>query len=90
MTKEASLSKQGEGEWHYAAQNRPEPNGDCRKIVTLLDGGMTWVGIRAYNHERGYWMNNSEPIKEEVLAWMDLPEPASKRWIHGKLIGRER
>jgi hypothetical protein len=71
-------------EWEYI--EKPKPEGDCRKIVTLINDGMVWVGIRAFHHQRQQWMNNNEPESAHVLAWMDLPEPAEKRWVHGQLI----
>ena len=70
--------------WEYL--EKPKPEGDCRKLVTLLDGGMVWVGVRAFNHQQQRWMNNNEPEKVTVLAWMDLPGPAEKRWVRGCLI----
>lgn len=57
--------------------------GDARKIVTLEQDGMTWVGIRAFNHQHGYWQNNNEPERAKVVAWRDMPEPARGRWERG-------
>jgi len=69
--------------WEYQA--KPD-GGDCRKIVTLDQDGMCWVGIRAYNATTGQWLNGGEPERATVLAWRDLDEPARGRWIHGKLV----
>jgi hypothetical protein len=63
--------------------------GDARKLVWLEQHGMEWVGIRAYNHQGGYWMVNNEPTGERVKAWRDLPKPLGHR-IEGKLHFFER
>ena len=72
-------------EWNYSAS--PFENGkDTRKLCTLLDKqGMVWVGIRMWNEHTKQWVNNGEPETDQVLAWMDLPQPAEKRWIRGGL-----
>lgn len=69
--------------WDYNARLVPE--GDARKLVTLEDGGMTWVGIRAFNHQCGHWVNNGEPERATVKCWRDLPEPARGVWVRGIL-----
>jgi hypothetical protein len=69
--------------WEY--QNKPD-GGDCRKIVTLDQGGMCWVGIRAYNATTGQWLNGGEPERASVLAWKDLDQPARGRWVNGRLV----
>ena len=69
--------------WVY---DRAPGEGDARKLVTLQQQGMVWVGVRAYHHLLKCWMNNNEPEQAQVLAWQDLPEPASRRWIGGKLL----
>ena len=70
--------------WHYG--DTPG-EGDCRKLVTLDDGmNMTWVGIRAWNAQGHYWMNNGEPTKETVLAWRDLLPPARGFYDRGELV----
>jgi hypothetical protein len=71
--------------WNYFGSSHPKEGDDARKLVTLLEGGMVWVGIRAYHHTGKYWTNNGEPERAEVLAWMNLPQPAQKRWAHGIL-----
>ena len=71
--------------WNYCGNCRPKDGDDARKIVTLMEGGMVWVGIRAYHHRDRYWMNGGEPERAEVLAWKDLPSPATKRWVRGIL-----
>lgn len=68
--------------WEY--QTKPE-GGDCRKIVTLEQDGMVWVGIRAFNAITGQWLNGGEPERARVLAWKDLDQPAKGRWIDGRL-----
>ena len=69
--------------WCY--QDKPQ-EGDARKIVTLEQDGMIWVGIRAFHSIAGKWMNNNEPERAKVIAWRDLDEPARGCWVHGKLI----
>lgn len=69
--------------WNY--RTKPE-EGDARKLVTLEQGGMVWVGIRAWHNVKRYWMNNGEPERAEVIAWRNLPEPASGRWDRGVLF----
>ena len=64
--------------WNYDLENIPE--GDARKIVTLEKDGMTWVGIRAFNHNDKTWMNNGADIDERVVAWRDLPTPADPKY----------
>ena len=69
--------------WHYLGN--PPGDGDARKIVTLEQDGMVWVGIRAWHHSGRHWTNNGEPERANVLAWRDLHEPAKGRWERGKL-----
>ena len=71
--------------WHYCRNSHPKEGDDARKIVTLMEDGMIWIGIRTWHNRGWYWMNGSEPERAEVLAWMDLPQPAQKRWVHGIL-----
>lgn len=52
----------------------PHEGGDCRKLVTLEQDGMIWVGIRAWNGTD--WFNNGEREKAKVIAWQPLPSPA--------------
>lgn len=69
--------------WEYQAK----PNGgDCRKIVTLDQDGMCWVGIRAFNATTGQWLNGGEPERAAVVAWRDLDQPARGRFVRGKLV----
>ena len=68
--------------WHY--RGKPE-GGDCRKLVTLKQSGMVWVGIRAFDGTNQRWLNNGEPEVAEVLAWRDLLQPAAGYWDRGKL-----
>ncbi len=70
--------------WLYS---RPaDPIGDGRKIVTLVEAGMTWVGIRAWSSEHRRWLNGGEPERAEIVAWRDLPEPAKGWWDRGILV----
>lgn len=69
--------------WHYGG--KPKSGGDGRKLVTLEQGGMVWVGIRMWTSAHERWVNNGEPINERVIAWRDIPEPAQYRWVHGRL-----
>ncbi len=69
--------------WRYG---ETPGEGDARKLCTLQQQGMVWVGIRAYHHLQRRWMNNNEPEQAQVLAWQDLPEPTTKRWHFGKLL----
>lgn len=69
--------------WTY--REKPQ-GGDARKIVTLEQDGMVWVGIRAFNHATGHWMNNNEPETAHILAWRDLNQPANGRWDRGLLV----
>lgn len=69
--------------WEY--RKNPE-GGDCRKIVTLDQDGMCWVGIRAFNASTGQWINNGEPERANVIAWKDLDEPAKGRWSRNTLF----
>jgi len=70
--------------WNYRVREVPE--GDARKIVTLEQDGMQWIGIRAFHHEGRYWMNNSEPERAKVIAWRDLPALARGFYDRGQLI----
>ena len=70
--------------WIYG--DKPPANGDARKLVTIeCSQQMTWVGIRAYDHNRKCWLNNGEPEKDHIKAWRDLPEPAHGFWSGGIL-----
>ena len=64
------------------------PQGDARKIVSLQQSGMEWVGIRIWNATEQCWYNGNEPLRsdERVLAWMDLPATARRHWVRGKLL----
>lgn len=70
--------------WNYVGH--PEPNKDQRKIVTLEQGGMTWVGIRIWNDSAKAWFNGSERDTATVKAWRDLDQPARGFWDRGQLI----
>jgi hypothetical protein len=73
--------------WCY--HGKPSGNGDARKIVTLEQNGMVWVGIRAYHVRGDYWMNNNEPEVANVIAWRDLNEPAKGRWMRGEFYAHD-
>jgi arabinogalactan endo-1,4-beta-galactosidase len=61
--------------WTYDTSNI---TGDARKLVTLEQQGMDWVGIRLWNSQDSRWMNASGigPELANVKAWRDLPQPA--------------
>lgn len=63
--------------WNYGVEN--VTGADARKIVTLEQDGMIWVGIRAYHYADKKWMNNGADSAERVVAWRDIPEPANPR-----------
>jgi hypothetical protein len=69
--------------WNYAAT--PQDGTDSRKLVTLEQDGMVWIGIRAWSSQHRCWVNNGEPTRETVVAWKDLPRPAEHRWVNGLL-----
>lgn len=74
--------------WVYS---RDVPEGDCRKLVWLVDdGGMCWVGIRAFDHSGKRWLNGGEPETAKVLCWQDLPKRPLRYWYRGQLLeGRD-
>lgn len=60
--------------------------GDCRKLVTLEEaGGMTWVGIRAWDGVR--WLNNGNRELAKVLAWQELPPPSRRDGLMKPMSG---
>ena len=63
----------GMGNWRYGT---PPAGGNARKLVTLTQDGMMWVGIRQWNEHRQAWVNNGVTEEAEVVAWDDLPSPA--------------
>lgn len=69
--------------WEYVLK---PTQGDARKIVTLEQDGMRWVGIRAWHAGQQIWLNNNEPEKATVIGWINLPEPARGYWQRGMLI----
>jgi hypothetical protein len=69
--------------WHYGS---PPAGGDARKIVSLVQDGMAWVGIRAWDAQKRRWLNGGEPERATILAWRPLHEPAKGRWKRGQLI----
>lgn len=72
--------------WNY--RTKPAPGQDARKLVTLEQGGMVWVGIRAWNSQGRYWQNGNEPeTQANVKAWRELSAPAKGFWLHGELQG---
>lgn len=67
--------------WNYG---EPSSGKDARKIVTLEQDGMRWVGIRAYNGTEDRWYNGNEPdVLAKVVAWQDLPTPSDSFWSRG-------
>lgn len=75
--------------WHYRTD--PPANGDARKLVTLHEGGMRWIGLRAWNFQNRHWMNGGEPERAKVHAWAHLPEIAEGDWQSGNFadIGKD-
>jgi hypothetical protein len=69
--------------WCY--EDDPPP-GDARKLVSLEQEGMCWVGIRACDFHNERWLNNGEPETATVVSWCDLPTPCSGWWEHGRLV----
>jgi hypothetical protein len=74
--------------WNY--RTKPDDNGNCRKLVTLHDHGMMWVGVRAWYNTEQRWYNGNEPEHHTVHAWRELPAPAEGFWQHGQLHGLSR
>lgn len=70
--------------WLYEAE--PIDGTDARKLVTLVEGGMEWVGIRIWNSFKGRWYNGNEPERAHVKAWQDLPATARRSWVRGQLL----
>lgn len=64
--------------WNYCTYGNPPGEGDQRKIVTLEQDGMTWVGVRIYQSQQRRWSSNGEPERAKVTAWRDLPQPATE------------
>ena len=75
--------------WSYHPV-QPIDGTDARKLVTLLDCGMVWVGIRAYDRANKRWLNNNEPEKARIVAWRDLAEPARGFWQGGRFYLTDR
>lgn len=70
--------------WMYT--HKPPASGDCRKLVWLIEGGMAWVGIRAWHAADERWFNGNEPESARVLAWQDLPKRPTRFWDRGRLV----
>lgn len=70
--------------WTYTY---PPAEGDSRKLVTLEEDGMVWVGIRAFSATHQRWLNGGEPERATISAWMDLPAPAKGFWSGKSLLG---
>lgn len=64
--------------WRYGV---PPSHGDCRKLVTLEDGAMVWVGIRHWNEMKQSWMSGLHIETARVLGWIDLPSPADEQHV---------
>jgi hypothetical protein len=71
--------------WTYNTTDIPE--GDGRKLVTLEEQGMVWVGIRFWNCQEEHWMDGSGtgPELATVKAWRNLPQPAKGWYDRGQL-----
>lgn len=75
--------------WDYS--RGPPEGGDCRKLVWLTDdGGMSWIGLRAWHFSESRWYNGNEPERARVLCWQDLPGPALRHWHRGQLSEERR
>lgn len=76
--------------WNYFDPGRCGENvGDGRKLCTLDQDGMMWVGIRFWSGGRWLIDGEPQPSTERVLAWRELPSPAKGYWQRGLLIGVE-
>lgn len=78
------LERREAPKWNYSGH--PSPDKDCRKLVTLHQGSMWWIGIRAWNSQGKFWQNGNDPETASVHAWMDLPDIARSFWDKGVLI----
>lgn len=66
----------------------PVKNGeDSRRLVSLEQDGMSWVGIRSWHSTDGIWYNGSEPEHATVRAWQKLPDPTRSFWQGGRFYG---
>jgi hypothetical protein len=72
--------------WTYYTRGMPPIGNDNRKIVTLRQDGMTWVGIRIFHAVENRWYNGNDAETAQVIAWQDLPNPARGFWDGGKLV----
>lgn len=71
--------------WRY--EREPDTDSkDCRHLVTLVEDGMEWVGIRAWHSGESRWYNGNEPERAMVKAFMPLPATARRSWYRGKLL----
>jgi hypothetical protein len=73
--------------WNYGKP--PKDEKDCRRLVSIEQDGVQWIGIRAWNHERQCWMDGSgnAPELASVVAWRWLPDPA---WLQNSGSGCEK
>ena len=69
--------------WLYREDIR---QGDCRKLVSLRQDGMEWVGIRAWNQKEHRWYNGNDPERADILGWMDLPQTVRRHYVRGILV----
>ena len=60
--------------WQYGP---PPAEGDGRKLVSLEEDGMVWVGIRFWNARLLQWYNGQTLEHAHVLGWIDLPSPTN-------------
>jgi hypothetical protein len=68
--------------WNYS--KTPPAGGDARKLVTLDEDQMRWVGIRAFHSAEGRWYNGNEPERATIIAWRDLEAPAKSFYLRGQ------
>lgn len=74
--------------WNYRTD--PPANGDARKLVTLSENGMVWIGLRAWNFQGRYWQNGGEPEQSRAIAWAHLPSIAGGFWVSGNFIDHKK
>lgn len=61
-------------EWKPYPAEKPEPDGDARHLVVLVNGDVHWVGIRSYDFIRDCWhgRGNCGDSPEEVWYFKPL------------------
>ena len=80
---EVEALRKKERKWRY--NGAPEAEKDARHLCTIMQDGMVFVGVRAWDFKHNRWMSNGEPTGELVIAFMPIPPPARGRWVGGIL-----